>query len=354
MKKTHTRVQFQERPMKLVTAGPWSICAEDFPANGTTLEKWKFFLGYAVLAPSSHNSQPWLFHLRNNTLELYADRRRACRVVDPNDRELIMSCGCALFHLRCALRHFGYLGLLEIFPEPDPDLIARVGLGAQDDVCVEESMLFYGIPKRRTNRQPFADDPVPGSLLNALQRAAEGEGAWLRILRDAETKLAVADVIAEGDRIQWANKEFRLELSKWLHPNGSLTGDGIPGHALGIDDLLSCAGPLVVRTFDMGEGQAAKSHEVATGSPVLAVLGTDDDKPRDWVAGGQALGRVLLRARVEDVWASFLDQPIELPDLRVKLRALAGHAGYPQAVLRLGFGRNVKPTPRRDLEEVLI
>jgi nitroreductase len=307
-----------------------------------------------VLAPSSHNSQPWLFHLRHNTLELYADRRRACRVKDPNDRELIMSCGCALFHLRCAMRHFGYLGTVEIFPDQDPDFVARVGLRTPEDIVVEESMLFYAIPKRRTNRQPFMDGSVPDSLLIALQEAAEGEGAWLRILCDEEIKSAVADLIAEGDRVQWANKAFRLELSNWIHPNRSLAGDGIPGFALGIDDLLSFAGPVVVRTFDMGEGQAAKDHEVAVGSPVLIVLGTAEDTSRDWVTAGQALARVLLRARVEDVWASFLNQPIEIPDLRVKLEALSGHAGFPQAILRLGFGENVKPTPRRDVEEVLI
>src|SRR5438094_3451657 len=87
--------------MKTITADPWSISADDFPANGATPDKWEFFLKYALLAPSSHNSQPWLFHICKNTLELYADRRRACPVVDPGDRELIMSCGCALFHLRC-------------------------------------------------------------------------------------------------------------------------------------------------------------------------------------------------------------------------------------------------------------
>lgn len=57
---------------------------------------------------------------------------------------------------------------------------------------------------------------------------------------------------------------------------------------------------------------------------------------------------------MEDVWASFLNQPIEVPELRTKLKAVAGHAGFPQAVLRLGFGENVKPTPRRELEEVLL
>ena len=340
--------------MKTITADSWSILAEDFPANGATPEKWKFFLSYAVLAPSSHNSQPWLFHVRNNTLELYADRRRACPVVDPNDRELIMSCGCALFHLRYAMRHFRHLGTVEIFPDQDPDLVARVTLGTQAETDVGESILFYAIPRRRTNRQPFNDDPVRGSLLVNLQRAAAAEGAWLRFLHDQETRYAIADLVAEGDRIQWANKAFRLELSNWVHSNRSLSRDGVPGYAAGLDDLLSYTGPLVVRTFDMGEGQAARDHDVATGSPVLAVLGTDGDQRRDWVASGQALDRVLLRARVEDVWASFLNQPLEVPELRTKLIAATGHAGFPQAVLRLGFGENVKPTPRREVEEVLI
>jgi hypothetical protein len=276
-------------------------------------------------------------------------------VVDPEDRELIMSCGCALYHLRSALRHFGCLGEVEILPKSgDHDLLARVWLGDQAESSVEESLIFCAIPKRRTNRQPFSDDPLPEALLAALQNAAQAESAALRIVREEEAKQAVADLVAEGDRWQWANKAFRRELAGWVHSNRSAARDGIPGYAQGIDDLMSYAGPLVVRTFDMGDGQAAKDHEVATGSPALAVLGTEGDRPREWLGAGQALARVLLRARVEDVWASFLNQPIEAPYLRMKLRELAGQPGYPQAVLRLGFSKDVKPTPRREVASVLI
>ncbi|HUL51134.1 MAG TPA: nitroreductase family protein [Candidatus Nitrosotalea sp.] len=334
---------------------PWQIPTQEFPENGLPSEKWKFFLRYAMLAPSSHNSQPWLFHLHDQKLELRADRRRACHIVDPEDRELTISCGCALFILRCAMRHFGCLGEVAILPDPkDKDLMARVSLGEQEETSVEDSLLFYAIPRRRTNRQTFSTDPVPASLVTALKDAAEAESTWFHVIDNEESRYAVADLISEGDRRQWANKDFRLELGKWVHANRSSARDGIPGYAQGIDDLLSCAGPLVVRTFNMGEGQAAKDHEVATGSPILAVLGTDGDSPWDWVAAGQALARVLLRARVEDVWASFLNQPIELADLRSQLQKLSDHKGFPQACLRFGFGEEVRPTPRREVEEVLI
>jgi nitroreductase len=334
---------------------PWDIAAEDFTHSGSNHDKWRFLLRYAVLAPSSHNTQPWLFHIQGNAVELYADRTRACRVADPDDRELIISCGCALFHLRSAMAHFGYLGKVDVLPDSnDPDLLARVAMCVEEEKSREDSILFYAITKRRTNRQPFRSDPVSSTVLNHLRQAAADEFAYFHVIADDKSRYLLADLTAEGDRRQWSNKRFRLELAAWVHPNRSTARDGIPGYAQGVDDLMSYAGPLVVRTFNMGEGQAAKDRELATGSPTLAVLGTDDDTPRDWVHAGQALARVLLQARVEDVWASFLNQTIEVPDLRKRLRSELGIKGFPQACLRLGYGEDIKPTPRRAVQEVLI
>jgi nitroreductase len=341
--------------MKNASSDLWDVSPAEFPHAGPRIDQWKFLLRYAVLAPSSHNTQPWLFHIRGNELELYADRTRALRVVDPHDRELIISCGCALFHLRCAMAHFGYLGGVDILPDPrDPDLLARVSMGSSEETSPDEARLFGAIPRRRTNRQPFTDEPVPPALLTALSAAAREEFAWLHAVSSEHARTAVADLIAQADCIQWSNKRFRLELAAWVHPNRSNARDGIPGYAQGIDDLLSYAGPLVIRTFDMGEGQAARDHELATGSPALVVLGTRTDTVRDWIHAGQALARILLRARVEDVWASFLNQPIELPELRHRLTAVMGVEGHAQICLRLGRSTELKPTPRRGVDEVLI
>jgi hypothetical protein len=61
----------------------------------------------------------------------------------------------------------------------------------------------------------------------------------------------------------------------------------------------------------------------------------------------------LLRARAEGVWASFLNQPIEVPELRPRVREAVGEAGFPHLLLRMGYGQEVRPTPRRAIEEVL-
>ncbi|MFM8360182.1 MAG: nitroreductase, partial [Verrucomicrobiota bacterium] len=155
-----------------------------------------------------------------------------------------------------------------------------------------------------------------------------------------------------ADRAQWADRLFRGELAAWLRPNDSPAPDGIPGWAEGLGDWASQAGPMVIRTFDLGRGQAAKDREIALGSPVLAVLGTDRDTPSDWLAAGQALARVLLRARSEEVWASFLNQPVEVEALRPEVARAVGREGAPQALLRLGRAADVPPTRRRPVREV--
>jgi nitroreductase len=334
---------------------PWTISADLFPADASSEEKLGFILNYAILAPSSHNTQPWRFRVHGNVLELHADLSRALPVVDPQHRELIMSCGAALFHVRVACQYFGHAFQLETFPDPNtPTFLARLVLGLHCETDADKVALFHAIPQRRTNRRAFRPDPVPPTLLAELQADAQREGAWLQAVLSDEARAAVAELIATADRVQWADRHFRHELAAWLRPNNHPGRDGIPGYAEGLTDFKSQVGPLVVRTFDLGKGQAAKDHDIALYSPALVVLGTDADTPADWLRAGQALATVLLRARSEDVWASFLNQPIEVPDLRPQLTEVIGRSGFPQLLLRLGYAVEVPPTPRRPLGQVLL
>jgi nitroreductase len=328
---------------------------DDFPLAGAPQEKLRFLLNYAILAPSSHNTQPWLFHIRGEAVSLYSDRRRSLPVVDPFDRELVISCGAALYNLRAALRHFGYEGEVAILPDPySLELLANVGLGGAWQATEEEEIIFHEIERRRTNRKPFEKREVPEEVLAELWEAARQEGAWLHVVEGEETRNALADLIAEGDRTQWADEWFRREVADWARANWDAAGDGIPGYAMGYGDIKSLAGPLVLRTFDMGKGQAARDRQLAEGSPALAVLGTTGDQTPDWLAAGQALQKVLLAASARGISASFLNQPVEIAELRPVVRDLIPVKGYPQIVLRLGYGPEVRPTPRRPLSDTLV
>jgi hypothetical protein len=161
----------------------------------------------------------------------------------------------------------------------------------------------------------------------------------------------VVDLVMEGDRLQMADVHFRRELAHWVHPNRSQSRDGMPGYAFGVGDLASLVGPLLIRTFDTGASQAAKDHDLAVHSPLLAAIVSKDDTPADWLAAGRALTRVLLRATADGLTASYLNQPVEVPALRSRLAALLDTKGPPQLLLRLGHAPAARATPRRRLEE---
>lgn len=334
---------------------PWHVSEAGFPQQGSRSEQFRHLLHYAVVAPSGHNTQPWLFRVTNDAVELFADRTRALPIVDPADRELTMSCAAALGQLRLAIRHFGFADVVELFPNAhQPHLLARVTLGANHSSNADEERLFHAILKRRSNRSAFEARPVPPQLAAALRTFAADEHVGFHEVAGGDQRNAVADLVAEGDRLQFSDKSFRRELAAWIRPNFSRKRDGIPGSALGMGCLMSCVAPWVIRALDVGSRQAPEHRQLALGSPLLAVLSTATDAPRAWLAIGQALTKILLRAYADGVSASFLNPPIEVAELRSRLRNVLGLDGYPQLLLRLGYGPEVAPTPRRPVKEVLV
>jgi hypothetical protein len=326
----------------------WRVQESAYPAQGGAEERLRFLLRYAVLAPSGHNTQPWRFRVADGRVWLYADRSRRLPVADPEDRELTISCGAALFYLRLAMRYFGQAETVEALPDPgDPDLLAVVhpaGPHAPDDT---DRALFGAIRRRYTHRAPFQDTPVPPALKHMLQWLAEHEGAGFHCLSEPAAKEPVADLVADGDLRQGADPAFRRELGKWVRTNLTRRGAGMPGYAFGLGLVPSLAGPGVLRWAHWGGGQARRDRQLVLQAPTLAALTTARDGLACWLTAGQALAAVLLRAAEDGVQAAYLNQAVQVPELRERLRATLGVPGRPQVLLRLGYTAVHRPaTPR--------
>lgn len=336
----------------------WSVLESDYPLSGQEWEQLSFCLNYAILAPSNHNTQPWRFKLGLGDVKLYADRTRALPVADPYDRELIISCGAALFHLRLAICYFGHKDDIYLFPDAiDRDLLAQVHLGPPRRLKPDEQAMFHAILRRHTNRLPFEQRIPPADLLKSLRNASADEDAALFLIEDEAQRKKAAELVCQGDRAQMASPAFRRELAAWIHPSRSATSDGIPAYGYGLNELLDFATPayaFALRTFDLGKGLAAHDRKLVEGSPVLAVLNTATDTVEAWLSAGQALARVLLLACAHGVSASFMNQPLEIEELRREFREALGLTGFPQILLRLGYGPETQPTPRRDVREMLM
>jgi hypothetical protein len=333
----------------------WQLEVDGLASCGPMSDELRTALAWAILAPSSHNSQPWLFEIQADSVHVVADRTRALPVVDPHDRELTISVAAAAATLAAALRGMGWATGVHWLPDPaDPDLVARVTPRQRTTPDPVDRERFAAITARCTNRGPFHDEPVPAGLLELLALDAAAEGAHVGFVEGAD-RLVVADLVAQADLLQMDDRRFRRELAAWTAANRSHRLDGLRGYGLGVGDFASNFGPLVIRTFDLGRGQAARDADLAEGSPALALIATPGDEPRDWATAGAALVPSLLRLTHDGFAASFLNQPIEVSPLREELARLSGIDGVPQLLLRLGRPqRPFEHTPRRPVPEVLV
>lgn len=327
-----------------------------FPGDATEAERLRFLVKYAILAPSGHNTQPWLFKPGDRFLDLFADRTRTLPVVDPGARELTISCGAALEHLAIAARFFGSELSIDELPDPSsPDHLARVRLGRGITPGTDDIRMFQAIPNRRTTRAWYENRVLPDHLCNRCRALADQSDVELVLISDEKQRSEIAGLVAEGDRIQFADPGFRRELAAWVRSRRAATQDGISGEAFGMPDLLSPLGAMIIRTFDMGRRVAAGDRDkIVNGSPLLAVMGTRDDHTANRIATGRSLTRVLLALTASGATASFLNPPIEVEPLRPRLRDVVGTRRVPQLLMRFGYGPASGPAARRPVDEVLI
>ncbi len=314
----------------------------------------EYLIATAARAPSVHNTQPWRFYISRYAIELYADPRRKLRI-DPIGREMIISCGAALFGLRLAVRSLGYVPEVELLPDP-PRLLARVRLGAEAPMTKEEERMLQALPHRHTHRGPFDARPLPYGLLAGLQRDAFVEGATLALVRPGLAYQRLADVVTAASRRQDLDPVARAEVLRWVRAPGSTARDGVPARAFPGRAFPEWVGGepgrLRQRDFDQGLGLGALPVE---GPPAAAtaVLVTSGDRPADWLRAGQALHRLLAHAADRWVFASLYTQPMEAAAIRDLIRTRLNLPGSPQMLLQLGPARTTQATARRTPTELI-
>lgn len=309
----------------------------------------------AALAPSVHNSQPWRFELGPGRIRLWADRTRQLGVVDPAGRQLVISCGCALFNVRVALAADGYEAHVDLLPDPGrPDLLARITAtprwGVRGAVL---AALDPAVDERRTNRRRFVAEPVPDELVAVLVRSASSEGARLTVLRTPAEHRQIAELGRYAAAVEEADPDYGAELRAWT-TDDPRRPDGVQAMSIPFTGPPRRGdGEWTARDFDAhraGWLPQPRDEEI----PLLFVLGTEDDRPRSWIAAGQALERVLLETTRAGFVAALSTQPVEVPAARDGLRRRLSPPLWPHVVLRVGHAPDVPASPRRPVRDTVV
>jgi len=326
---------------------PWHIRASDFPAAGGVREQLLFLLQYAILAPSSNNSQPWRFAIDGDCVRVLLDDRFWLRVCDPERREMYLSAGCALENLLVAAEHFGFGHHTDYLPDADdPSLVAvvRFTRGGSPS-AYRPPVLFEMLTARQTSHRPHLDRPLDDAVLSGLQDCCVEEGIVLRFYTDRPTRRTFSSMVVRGDLLQFADPAFRHELSVWV-------GQGVLGTPWLTSQLLR----LMVRYVDIGRTQSRRDSELVLSSPALGVLASTCDDRTLQVKAGQVYERLSLAATALGIQCQPMSQPVELPDLMDELtRLISPPVLFPQHPFRMGYApAERRRTLRRPLSEVLV
>jgi nitroreductase len=306
-------------------------------------------------APSVHNTQPWAITWDGTAFTLTAETWRGLTVTDRDGRELVISCGAAVFNMRLALRKLGLDSHVALTPSENPRLLARVEPRPGVAANAAERRMFAAIARRHTYRGPFEDRPVSSELEVGLQDAARAEGALLVYMTQPGQRANVLHLARSAERELARDPRVRDELTAWTPAPSERRPDGVPSSAYAHPSPLPSADELPARDFDLGRN-IAQLPEPASAAGTLAVLATEGDNARDWLLAGQALQRMLLTATQHSALTAIHSQVVELAHTRSELRRELASAGMPQLLLRFGYAApRTAPatTPRRATEDVL-
>jgi len=351
-----------------------AVAAWQGPASKADIRAW--ILGYAILAPHSHNLQSWMVDLRKpDEIMLYCDLARLLPETDPYSRQIMMSHGTFLEVLHMAAREAGLRADIELFPEGafgatriDRRPVARIRLAA--DKTAERDPLFAQILKRHTNREAYTPRALPAAAVADITGAVAGFPTRAGILGPEQPALLAKHraIAAEAWRIEQTTPRTILESYRLLR----VGPEEIAKHRDGIS--LNGAFPRIMvglGLFDRSKAPAA--DDIAVTSQIKDFNAKlDSTSAFFWmVTEGNArklqvnAGRAYVRAQLAATRHGLSMQPIsqalqEYPEMAGPYAAIHHLLDAPaprhtvQMWTRLGFAPAVGPSPRRGLKEHLI
>ncbi len=174
----------------------WEIDPQEFFECTTDAERIHFLLRFAVLAPSTHNSQPWQFEIHKNEIILSLAGRVNLPIGDPELRQRYIALGCALENLLIASDYYGYVATIKTQGINDN---IKITISLKSTVRVtknDEKHLIHEIKKRATNRSHYRMEQLTPQLQTAIEKSLL-PGVQVTLIKENGRK-KLGDIISEA------------------------------------------------------------------------------------------------------------------------------------------------------------
>jgi nitroreductase len=317
----------------------WDISENDFPESGSIEDKIRFWLRYAILAPSAHNTQPWQFNITGNNLQISRDEVHTLKRGDPTLRETTLGIGACIENFHIAARHWHFDVQVKslLFTVNDKEIANMIISESQSKASFFD--IFPGIQKRHTNRGFYDSTPLNAETLNALHIPLEPE-VELFFITDEAVRSRIADLVGRGTNIALGMPVMKRELAELVFRVEENPTTGMVVEALTESPPHDQSGSdWVLQSLD-SKKEAVMWKDAFLTSPLHVVVGTLHDGPEAWLAAGRVMERLLVVSANLGLAHCIAAAPIEIPTLTPELRKEIPNEYRPQVLVRLGTPTN--------------
>ncbi len=338
-----------------MSSSVWDITPSEFPHQGKIEDKIKYWLGYAILAPSAHNIQPWDCKIQKNILKVYRHPMYTLQQSDPTLRETILSIGAFIENFCLAAQAFGYkpeVHYSAFFPLSMDQQIAEIIITQPNTGSKTKLDTFFldAMTKRHTNRGDYDSAPVPKEIISRLELKARDIKPFLILDKDA--KIRISNLVLQGVYIALSLPAMREELASLVFSEDKIRHTG-----MAIESMSRNIGKTndpkkwVLHSLDP-KADAKQSQKHFKEAPILVIIGSCYDDADAWLESGRLMERLLLIAAQHGLIHDISAAAVEIPTLMPQLRQEIDPDYRPQILLRLGKPLNPEFTrlsPRRSV-----
>ncbi len=315
--------------------------------------KHAFLVNFLVLAPSSHNSQPWRVTVGESEILLSPEYLRSLPESDPHHRELYVSLGCALKNLLTAADYYGMSRVVDYFP-PEFSHDIRITFGNPSASARDPRHAALAIPRRSTNRAPY-DEPFDDTSFCDWIKGLSSDVISIDVISDGVKKGKIADVVSNALVAAMDNPEFRHELSQYIKSNVTASPIGMTMNAFGMPTPVSLFASFILRRWNVNKKTLSQDRELLTKhTPYFVVISAREDRPLDWLHVGELYEEIALEATLRGLSTAPMTASIEIGDYYKQLQNILGTSFRPHMFFRLGRAKTASPHgPRLRAEEII-
>ncbi|MBI2034782.1 MAG: nitroreductase family protein [Candidatus Levybacteria bacterium] len=331
----------------------WDINENEFPKNESIKEQIVFLLRYGILAPSTHNTQPWKFKIQNDALYIYPDWNLRLAYADPDDHNIYISLGCCIENILCAASYFQLPYSLSIHSKSKNDSYVKIIFTKNKNNDDRNfAYLFPFITKRYSNKLSYLQKPIEETALKELANAQTENDVKIVLIDRHHLVYTISQLHRKAMLTIGKNKGFREELTSWVRTNNTTSSDGMPGFVMGFSPLQVSIGKVVLRYQFIFPILAKKDISLIQKSPAVGVIVSKNESVVSWINTGRAYERLALTATSLGINITIMAAMIQDKDSQAELaQILQLHGLNPQLFFRLGYSTNNSyHTPRRDLK----